>query len=121
MALPNPSSRTMALWSTQPLTEMSTRNLPGGKGRPACKADNLTAICQPWSRKCVSLDVSQPYGPPWSLTGIAIARQRLGKHIPAEAKAPKNMTSIARKRICKHDSLTIETVFTAWSVHSGYK
>jgi hypothetical protein len=26
---PNPSSRTMALGSTQPLTEMSTRNLPG--------------------------------------------------------------------------------------------
>jgi hypothetical protein len=29
--LPNPSSRTVALGSTQPLTEMSTRNLPGGK------------------------------------------------------------------------------------------
>jgi hypothetical protein len=29
---PNPSSRTMALGSTQPLTEMSTRNLPGVKG-----------------------------------------------------------------------------------------
>jgi hypothetical protein len=29
------------------LTEMSTRNLPGGKGRPARKADNLTAICEP--------------------------------------------------------------------------
>jgi hypothetical protein len=28
--LPNPSSRTMALRSTQPLTEMSTRNLPWG-------------------------------------------------------------------------------------------
>jgi hypothetical protein len=26
----NPSNRTMALESTQPLTEMSTRNLPGG-------------------------------------------------------------------------------------------
>jgi hypothetical protein len=26
----NPSNRTMALGSTQPLTEMSTRNLPGG-------------------------------------------------------------------------------------------
>jgi hypothetical protein len=26
----HPSSRTMALGSTQPLTEMSTRNLPGG-------------------------------------------------------------------------------------------
>jgi hypothetical protein len=44
---PNPSSRTMALGSTQPLTEMSTRNLSGGKGGPACGADNLTAICEP--------------------------------------------------------------------------
>jgi hypothetical protein len=45
--LPNPSSRTIALGSTQLLTEMSTKNLPGGKGRPARKADNLTAICEP--------------------------------------------------------------------------
>jgi hypothetical protein len=45
--LPNTSSRTMALGSTQPLTEISTRNLPGGKGRPAPEADNLTAICEP--------------------------------------------------------------------------
>jgi hypothetical protein len=29
--LPNPSSRTMALGSIQPLTEMSSRNLPGKK------------------------------------------------------------------------------------------
>jgi hypothetical protein len=43
---PNPSSRTMTLWSTQPLTEMSTRNLPEGKRRPARKAE-LTAICEP--------------------------------------------------------------------------
>jgi hypothetical protein len=40
--LPNISSRTMALGSTQPLTEMSTTDLPGVKGRPALKADNLT-------------------------------------------------------------------------------
>jgi hypothetical protein len=40
-------SRTMALGSTQPLTEMSTTNLPGGKARPACRADNLTAIYEP--------------------------------------------------------------------------
>jgi hypothetical protein len=45
--LSNPSSRTMALGSTQPLTERSTRNLPGGKERPAHKADNLTAIFEP--------------------------------------------------------------------------
>jgi hypothetical protein len=44
---PNPSSLTMDLGSTQPLTEMSTRNLPGDNGRPAHKADNLTAICEP--------------------------------------------------------------------------
>jgi hypothetical protein len=37
----------MALGSTYPLTEMSTRNLPGGKGWSACEADNLTAICEP--------------------------------------------------------------------------
>jgi hypothetical protein len=43
----NPSNRTMALGSTQPLTEMSTRNLPGGKERPARGVDNLTAICEP--------------------------------------------------------------------------
>jgi hypothetical protein len=42
--LPHPSSHTMALGSTQPLTEMNTMNLPGGKGQPVHKADNLTAI-----------------------------------------------------------------------------
>jgi hypothetical protein len=40
---PNPSSSSMTLGSTKPLIEMSTRNLPGGKGRPARKAD-ITAI-----------------------------------------------------------------------------
>jgi hypothetical protein len=42
----------MALESTQPLIEMSTRNLPEGKKRPARTADNLAAICEP--------NVSQP-------------------------------------------------------------
>jgi hypothetical protein len=37
----------MALGSIQPLTETSTRNLPGGTERPAREADNLTAICEP--------------------------------------------------------------------------
>jgi hypothetical protein len=37
----------MAVGSTQPLTEMSTRNLPGGKGWSECKAENLTTICEP--------------------------------------------------------------------------
>jgi hypothetical protein len=45
--LPNPFSHTMALGSTQTLTEMSTRNLPGDKGWLVHKADNLIAICEP--------------------------------------------------------------------------
>jgi hypothetical protein len=36
----------MAMGSTQPLTEMSTRDPPWGKRRPARKAD-LTAIREP--------------------------------------------------------------------------
>jgi hypothetical protein len=40
--------------------KMSTRNLPGGKKRPARRADNLTAICEPNVRKCESLNLSQP-------------------------------------------------------------
>jgi hypothetical protein len=37
----------MALRSTQPLTEMSTNYFPGCKERPARKADNFAAICEP--------------------------------------------------------------------------
>jgi hypothetical protein len=44
-SLPNPSSCTMALGSTQPPTEMSAWNLPGGKRRPAHRAVELAAIC----------------------------------------------------------------------------
>jgi hypothetical protein len=62
--LPNPSSSTMALGSTQPLTEMSTRNVPGGKGLPAHKADNLTAICEP--------TVQRKSGPSRPVRGIAL-------------------------------------------------
>jgi hypothetical protein len=36
----------MALESTLPLAEMSTKNLPGSKGLSAHKADTLTAISE---------------------------------------------------------------------------
>jgi hypothetical protein len=36
----------MALGLTEPLTEMGTRNLPGGKGQLMHKDDNLTTICE---------------------------------------------------------------------------
>jgi hypothetical protein len=74
----------MALGSTHPLTEMSIRNLPGGKGRPTRKAANFTAIY----RKCGSLDDSQPYGPSqpvtWTsstLLPIFLGHEKQSKHI----------------------------------------
>jgi hypothetical protein len=67
---------TTALGLTQSLTEMSTRNLPGGKGWLSCKADNLTTIVSRLSRKCGSLDISQSYGTPQPLTGIALRIMR---------------------------------------------
>jgi hypothetical protein len=43
----------MTLGSTQPLTEMSTRNLP------ACKSDNPTAICEPDCLENVGISMSR--------------------------------------------------------------
>jgi hypothetical protein len=43
----NPSGSTMALGSTQPLTEMSTRNTSWEQRRPERRADNLaTFMCR---------------------------------------------------------------------------
>jgi hypothetical protein len=45
--LHNPSGRTMALGSTQPLIEMSTRSISWGYRRPVRRADNLaTFMCR---------------------------------------------------------------------------
>jgi hypothetical protein len=39
----NPSSHTMSLGPTQPVTEMSTRNIPGDKGRHAASQPSVGA------------------------------------------------------------------------------
>ena len=42
----NPSGRTMALGSTQPLTEMSTRCISWGERQPVLKAELSTILCR---------------------------------------------------------------------------
>jgi hypothetical protein len=117
--LPNRSGRTMALGSTQPITEMSTRNLKtetwGVKGgrrvglttfppsvrRLSKGASTLLilvlvlsrlqqqlrcVLLQAWRararvmwtrlKKCGSLDLSEPFGPPRAVTGISLPLSR---------------------------------------------
>jgi hypothetical protein len=42
------------------------------KVRQVRRAHNLTAICEPLSRQCETVNISQLYRPPRPVTGIAL-------------------------------------------------
>jgi hypothetical protein len=52
---------------------------------------------------------------------MPIARQRVAKHIPAEANARNSRRSIARQRRGKQVLSTIQAVLSVESVQNGYK
>jgi hypothetical protein len=107
----------MALGSTQPLTEMSTRNLPEGKRRPARGTDNLTAICEPivykmweprrlttlWAFTACYRD-SFTFYPPIPTTSVTLQRPYIMEptpqhthHVPRELRHPPTTNGIAVK------------------------
>jgi hypothetical protein len=57
----------MALGSANPLTEMSTRNLPGGKRRPSRKMTTLSLSVSRFSRENVGTSTSHS---PMGLHGL---------------------------------------------------
>ena len=71
----DPSGRTMAQGLTQPLTEMSTKNISWGWRRPVRSADNLNTFMCRLSWNLGSLNLLEPLQPGQACTGNALPLQ----------------------------------------------
>jgi hypothetical protein len=115
----NPSSRTMALGSTRPLTEMSTRKLPGGKSGRSVRPTTLLLSVSRLFRRCGNINLSQPYGPPRPVTGIWIQTPETGYLVSVICDFPQFVCKCLLNTI-KEDVTIFSISFpihTSWSTY----
>jgi hypothetical protein len=103
----NPSGRTVALGSSQPLTGMSIRGISWRERQPVKRADNLaTYVCQ-LSRNSGSLNLLESQGPVQACTGTALlyfSRMGTGLNIFI---VWKEMYSIWLRLNCFHSTFSL--------------
>ena len=88
----NPCDRTMALGSTQPLTEMSTRRISWGLRRPVLKVDNLPQSCAVVT-KSGNLNFLAPSGPVRGLLYVYCLAREMKAVGPFETPVIVNQTT----------------------------